>query len=85
MTAVEFLFNSVYRGISYPELLGLIADAKIIEKQQEQDNSKYLEESLRKAFNAGTNFKELCFTYNKEYTGMKHPSFEKWLKIFKNK
>jgi len=34
MTAVEFLFNAVYRDMPYPELLGLIAQARIMEKQQ---------------------------------------------------
>jgi hypothetical protein len=33
-TAVEFLFDAVYRDISYPELLGLITQARIIEKKQ---------------------------------------------------
>jgi len=40
MTAVDFLFNAVYRDMSYPELLGLIAEAKIMEKQQQNDTSK---------------------------------------------
>ncbi len=40
MTAVEFLFNAVYRDMSYPELLGLIAQAKIMEEQQQNDTSK---------------------------------------------
>jgi hypothetical protein len=40
MTAVEFLFNAVYRDMSYPELLGLIAQAKIREEQQQNDTSK---------------------------------------------
>ena len=35
MTAVEFLFNAVYKDMHYPELLGIIAQARIIEKQQQ--------------------------------------------------
>ncbi len=33
-TAVEFLFNAVHKDMSYPELLGLIAQAKEMEKEQ---------------------------------------------------
>ena len=34
-TAVEFIFDAVYRDMPYPELLGVLAEAKIIEKQQQ--------------------------------------------------
>lgn len=33
-TAVEWLFDAVYKDMSYPELLGLIAQAKEMEKEQ---------------------------------------------------
>ena len=33
-TAVEWLFDAVYKDMSYPELLGLIAQAKAMEKEQ---------------------------------------------------
>ena len=33
-SAVEFVFDAVYKDIPYSELLGLIAQAKIIEKEQ---------------------------------------------------
>lgn len=46
MTAVEFLFDAVYKDISYPELLGLIAQAKIIEKQQIIDARLHVKEAL---------------------------------------
>jgi hypothetical protein len=33
-TAVEFIFDAVYRDIPFSELLGIITQAKIMEKQQ---------------------------------------------------
>ena len=33
-TAVEFIFDAVYRDITFSELLGIIAQAKGMEKQQ---------------------------------------------------
>ena len=33
-TAVEFVFDAVYRDMPYPELLGILAEARIMEKQQ---------------------------------------------------
>jgi hypothetical protein len=33
-TAVEFIFDAVYRDIPFSELLGIIAQAKEMEKQQ---------------------------------------------------
>jgi hypothetical protein len=52
-TAVEFIFNAVYRDIPFSELLGIIAQAKIMEKQQ--DKNKYSEEDLERAFTEGFN------------------------------
>ena len=36
-TAVEWLFDAVYIDMSYPEILGLIAQAKIMDKQQQDE------------------------------------------------
>jgi ABC-type transporter MlaC component len=36
-TAVEFVFNAVYRDMPYPELLGILAEAKNIEKKQQDE------------------------------------------------
>jgi hypothetical protein len=35
-TAVEFIFDAVYRDIPFSELLGILAQAKEMEKQQQQ-------------------------------------------------
>ena len=43
-TAVEWLFDAVYKDMSYPELLGLIAQAKQMEKEQ---SHKYAEFAIR--------------------------------------
>jgi hypothetical protein len=50
-TAVEFIFDAVYRDITFSELLGIIAQAKIMEKQQ--DKNKYSEEDMYKAYHCG--------------------------------
>jgi hypothetical protein len=44
-TAVEFIFDAVYRDITFSELLGIIAQAKIMEKQQ--DKKMYSEEDMK--------------------------------------
>jgi hypothetical protein len=44
-TAVEFIFDAVYRDIPFSELLGIIAQAKIMEKQQ--DKKMYSEEDMK--------------------------------------
>jgi hypothetical protein len=43
-TAVEFIFDAVYRDITFSELLGIITQAKVMEKQQ--DKNKYSEEEV---------------------------------------
>lgn len=47
MTAVKFLFDAVYRDMSYPELLGLIAQARIMEKQQQGYSEEEVLEIIR--------------------------------------
>lgn len=47
MTAVEFLFDAVYKDMSYPELLGLIAQAKEMEKQQQGYSEEEVLEIIR--------------------------------------
>ena len=37
-TAVEFIFDAVYRDIPFSELLGIIAQARIMEKATRQEN-----------------------------------------------
>ena len=78
-TAVEWLVDELLGG----KLLmpSLVEQAKEMERQQ----IGYSEEDLNVAFNAGSSFKELYYTYAKEYIGMKVPSFEKWFEEFKNK
>lgn len=49
-TAVDFLFDAVYKDMSYPELLGLIAQAKEMEKKQLFLASKT---SAKEAYEAG--------------------------------
>ncbi len=71
MTAVEFLFDAVYRDMSYPELLGIIAQARIIEKQQQG----YSEEDLKDAFQSG-------FTNGFNINSV---TFDEWFKQFKTK
>jgi hypothetical protein len=44
-TAVEFIFDAVYRDITFSELLGIIAQAKVMEKQQ--DKKMYSEEDMK--------------------------------------
>jgi hypothetical protein len=44
-TAVEFIFDAVYRDIPFSELLGIIAQAKVMEKQQ--DKKMYSEEEVK--------------------------------------
>jgi hypothetical protein len=40
-TAVQFIFDAVYRDIPFSELLGIIAQAKEMEKQQIIDTQSY--------------------------------------------
>ena len=71
MTAVEFLFDEVYKDMPYPELLGIIGQAKIMEKQQQG----YSEEDLEEAFKSGfTN----CYNNN-------NLTFGEWFEQFERK
>lgn len=58
-TAVEFIFDAVYRDITFSELLGIIAQAKVMEKQQH--NNKYSEEDLEVAYFEG---REGLYSFN---------------------
>ena len=74
-TAVEFVFDAVYKDIPYPELLGLIAQAKIIEKQQQG----YSEEDLECAWNSSDQNMRFQFS-SSAYKGI---TFKQWLEKFK--
>jgi hypothetical protein len=84
-SAVEWLFDAVYIDMSYPEILGLIAQAKIMDKQQQG----YSEEDLREAFKSGRmvkNYKaEWQETYSDDMTSGKYQDFNEWFEQFKKK
>jgi hypothetical protein len=75
-TAVEFIFDAVYRDIPFSELLGIIAQARIMEKQQ--DNKMYSEEDM---------FKFLDFINNRYYGSFSidKEDLQEWFEQFKKK
>jgi hypothetical protein len=80
-TAVEFIFDAVYRDITFSELLGIIAQAKIMEKQQ--DKNKYSEEDLREAFKGGG---KMSWTdIDQETQEPYYYDFKEWFEQFKKK
>ena len=80
-TAVEFIFDAVYRDIPFSELLGIIAQAKIMEKQQ--DKNMYSEEDLREAFKGGG---KMSWTdIDQETQEPYYYDFKEWFEQFKKK
>ena len=84
-TAVEFIFDAVYRDITFSELLGIIAQAKIMEKQQ--DKNKYSEEEVydivQKAIEENSS-KQLHF-FDGGYSNPVYSNLKKWFEKFKKK
>ncbi len=75
-TAVEWLVYAVYRDMPYSELLGLLSDAKIIEKQQKG----YSKEDLKQSFEESR--KANIFEENKPPL---YKDFEEWFNQLKDK
>ena len=76
-TAVEFIFDAVYRDIPFSELLGIIAQAKVMEKQQ--DKKMYCEEDIKTAYREG------AFAQLRYRDGKKWVDSNEWFKQFKKK
>lgn len=67
MTAVEWVFDAVYRDMPYSELLGLLADAKIMEKQQQDEFAiGFTEWLIKRETKYFESLKELLEIYKKE-------------------
>jgi hypothetical protein len=62
-TAVQFIFDAVYRDIPFSELLGIIAQAKEMEKQQiiEAFNLGQQEEAKQPFWTKGNEYYEKNF------------------------
>lgn len=58
-TAVEWLVDAVYRDMTYPELLGLIAQARIMEKEQQGYSEEDMKQFALKCV--------ITYTFNKNF------------------